>query len=110
MFDLLLQLKKNRDLQFTDFDKAVEQFAYNNEAVNTLIERYLQRIDDDKDTFYCPTGELRNASKDPVQMTIDKLNTAQERISPYQKKIQRELDKLNNPDNNKRSMTADIDL
>lgn len=110
MFDLLLQLKKNRDLQFTDFDKAVEQFAYNNEAVNTLIERYLQRIDDDKDTLYCPTGELRNASKDPVQMTIDKLNTAQERISPYQKKIQRELDKLNNPANNKRSMTADIDL
>lgn len=110
MFDLLLQLKKNRDLQFTDFDKAVEQFAYNNEAVNTLIERYLQRIDDDKDTLYCPTGELRNASKDPVQMTINKLNTAQERISPYQKKIQRELDKLNNPANNKRSMTADIDL
>lgn len=110
MFDLLLQLKRNRDMQFTNFDAAVEQFAYNNEAVNGLIERYLQRIDDDKDTLYCPKGQLRDTSKDPVQMTIDKLNTAQERISPYQKKIQRELDKLNNPDKNKRSMTADIDL
>jgi hypothetical protein len=110
MFDLLLQMKKNRDMQFTNFDDAVEQFAYNNEAVNKLIERYLQRIDDEKDTMYCPTGDLRDPSKDPVKLTINKLNTAQERISPYQKKIQRELDKLNNTDKKERSMTADIDL
>ena len=85
MFDLLLQIQQNRDMQFTDFDKAVEQFAYNLEAVNTLIERYLMRIDDEKETLYCPTGNLRGKVKDPVQNTIQKLNTAQERISPYQR-------------------------
>lgn len=110
IFDLLLQMKHNRDMQFTDFDKAVEQFAYSNEAANKLIERYLQRIDDEKDTLYCPTGGLRDTTKDPVQMTIKKLTTAQERISPYQKKIQRELDKLNVPSDSKRSQDVDIDL
>ena len=97
MFNVLLDMKDNRDMQFTDFDKAVEQFAYNNEAANKLIERYLQKIDDEKDTLYCPTGDRRDQSADPVQQTIEKLNTAQERISPYQRRIQKELNKLNHP-------------
>lgn len=112
MFDLLLQIQQNRDMQFTDFDKAVEQFAYNLEAVNTLIERYLMRIDDEKETLYCPTGNLRGKVKDPVQNTIQKLNTAQERISPYQRKIQRELDRLNtdNKPAKQKTYEADMDL
>ena len=110
MFDLLLQMKKNRDMQFTDFDTAVEQFAYNNEAISRLIERYLQRIDDEKGTLYCPSGDLRDTKQDPVKLTIQKLNTAQERVSKYQKKIQRELDRLNEPKKNNRSLSADIDI
>lgn len=112
MFNLLLQMKSNRDMQFTDYEKAVEQFAYNSEAANTLIERYLQRIDDEKETLYCPSGDLRNTATDPIRRTIDKLNTAQERISPYQKKIQQELDKLNKAEENPREcpVAGDMDL
>jgi len=108
MFDLLLQMKAHKEKQSTDFDNSIEQYAYTSEAVNTLIERYLQKIDDEKDTLYCPRGELRDASKDPVQLTIEKLNTAQERILPYQRKIQQELDKLNTPSKHKASYDMDL--
>lgn len=110
MFTLLLEMKENRDMQYTDFDTAVEQFAYNNEAANKLIERYLQRIDDEKDTLYCPTGELRDPSADPVQQTINKLNTAQERISPYRQKIQEELDRMNTTNTTTHHRSEEIEL
>ena len=110
MFNVLLDMKDNRDMQFTDFDKAVEQFAYNNEAANKLIERYLQKIDDEKDTLYCPTGDRRDQSADPVQQTIEKLNTAQERISPYQRRIQKELNKLNHPTTAKHHISEDMEI
>ena len=108
MFDGLLKLKVDRDLQYTDFSKAVEHFAQDSETLNTLIERYLKSIDDEKGTKYCPTGKLRDPTRNHIQRTIDVLYKAQKQISPFQEKIYRELDKLNEP--SKIKMNNDMEL
>lgn len=110
MFDILFTVKANRDMQFTDFDKAVEQFANNNEAANKVIERYLRQIDEEKNTMYCPSGDRRDPSVDPVQQTIDKLNNAQERISPHRQRIQQELDNLNRSKENTHPISDEPEL
>ena len=94
IFALMTTLQHNKDMQFTDFDKSIEQFAYNKEAINTLIEKYLSNIDAEKGSLYCPRGENRDSNVDPVKLTIAKLKESQERISPYQQKIYKELEKV----------------
>ena len=60
--------------------------------------------------MYCPSGDRRDPSVDPVQQTINKLNNAQERISPHRQRIQQELDKLNRAKENTHPISDEPEL
>ena len=99
----ILNMVKNvqncKNEQIIDFNKAVEQFAYQSEALNTLIERYLRNIDDEKGTLYCPSGMTRDTKEDPIELTKAKILRSKRTVSPYieriEKKIDKKLDKIN---------------
>lgn len=87
-------LQSHKNMQFENFDDAVMQYAYTNEALNMQIEKYLRNVDDEKGTKYAPSGNYRESTIDPVETTIRKLKKSKDKISPYQEKILRKLDKV----------------
>lgn len=112
IFNLMNTLQENRELQFTDFDKAVEQYAYNTEAINNLIERYLRQVDEEKGTLYCPSGTVRaeRGIEDPVKYAMAKLKKSQLEIAPYQEKIMKKLARIDSIPEKKLIRDTGLDL
>lgn len=88
------ELQMNKNMQYENFNQAIEDFSINKEVMNELIEYYLKGIDKQKGTSYCPTGSLRDQNINPIEKTMQKLINSHRVVEPYQNKIQQELDKF----------------
>lgn len=110
IFDIMSRLQDNKNMQYSDFDKSIEQFAFNKEAINSLIERYLQRIDDEKNTLYCPHGHTRDTTQDPVKLTMAKLKQGKKEISSLQQRIIKKLEAIDRVPEGKLIQDNGLDL
>lgn len=102
------EMQMNKNMQYDDFDKSIENFSINKEITNSLIENYLKEIDKEKQTKYCPTGHLRDENINPVEQTKEKLIKTHDMIKPYQDKIQQHIDDVSNDERNINNMDKNI--